>query len=56
MMRLSGLRGRVVREEAAAAGAKITYGQRRDHSWRGISDLELMRQMGAAVEAARPKR
>lgn len=37
------------------ARAKITFAPGRDHSWRGLSERELVQQMGAAVEAARPK-
>ena len=37
------------------AGAKITFAPGQGHGWRGISEKELMKQMGDAVEAARPK-
>jgi hypothetical protein len=39
-----------------ASGARIVYGPKQGHGWRGISDRELMKQMGAAIEAARPRR
>jgi hypothetical protein len=37
------------------AGAKVTFAPGQGHGWRGISEKELMKQMGDAVEAARPK-
>jgi hypothetical protein len=37
------------------AGERVTFAPGQGHGWRGISDRELVRQMGAAVEAARPK-
>jgi hypothetical protein len=33
--------------------AKITFGPRRDHEWRGLSQRELMDEMAAAIERGR---
>ena len=32
----------------------ITYGPGRGHSWRGLSDREILRQMAEAVDKGRP--
>jgi hypothetical protein len=36
-----------------AYGGKITYGPRRGHGWRGLSDNQMMEEMAAAVERGR---
>jgi hypothetical protein len=35
---------------------KITYGMRRGHGWRGLTEKELMDEMAKAVEKGRPER
>jgi hypothetical protein len=32
---------------------KITYAPRKDHSWRGLSEKEMMKEMGEAVDRGR---
>ncbi|MFO0876624.1 MAG: alpha/beta hydrolase-fold protein [Gemmataceae bacterium] len=39
-----------------ASGASITYGPRRGHSWRGLTERDILVQMGAAMEKAQPRR
>ncbi len=34
----------------------ITYGPRKDHSWRGISDKQIFNEMAAAIEKGRKER
>jgi hypothetical protein len=36
-----------------AYGGKITYGPRRGHGWRGLSDKQIMEDMAASVERGR---
>jgi hypothetical protein len=37
------------------AEAAITYGPRKGHSWRGLSERQMMEQMAAAVAKGRPR-
>ncbi len=34
-------------------GGRITYGPRKGHSWRGLTDVKMLEEMAAAVEAGR---
>src|SRR5262249_30633764 len=37
------------------AEASITFGPRKGHNWRGLSERQMMEQMAAAVAKARPR-
>jgi S-formylglutathione hydrolase FrmB len=43
-------------EAKPAYDGTITYGPRKDHSWRGLTDKQIMEDMAAAIEKGRKER
>jgi hypothetical protein len=44
------------RTSKPAFDARITFGPRRDHNWRGLSQKQMIDEMAVAIEKARPGR